>query len=109
MAEALLQDSVAEIALYPIKSCQAATVDGAVPQGLTIGPTGFTAGGFEDRGLMLVDSDGVIFNGEKGRFFGQQLAPLVSEDGAIPTVAVGDIVAVPALAAEPNITLRSTA
>lgn len=50
-----LADQVAQVNLYPIKSCHAATVNGEIPDRLNVGLTGFEAHGVHDREFILYD------------------------------------------------------
>lgn len=48
-------DHVARVNIYPLKSLQAATVNGETPDTLDVGPTGFKAGEVLDREFILYD------------------------------------------------------
>ena len=54
MAETL--DVVQNINIFPLKSAHAATVEGAEPERLAVGPTGFQAYGARDREFVLYDA-----------------------------------------------------
>jgi uncharacterized protein YcbX len=50
-------DQVKNISLYPIKSCQAASVNGEEPSRLEVGPTGFVVSDVRDRDFVLVETE----------------------------------------------------
>jgi uncharacterized protein YcbX len=54
MSERLL-DVVTGVNIYPIKSCQSATIDEEVPSILAVGRTGFEAYGVSDREFVIVE------------------------------------------------------
>lgn len=56
MAEA--QETVTAVHIYPIKSCQEATIQGDMPTELEVGLTGFRYGTISDRGFVIVEADG---------------------------------------------------
>jgi len=53
----LYEDQVSDIAIYPIKSCHAATVNGHAVSSLEVGPTGFQVYDVRDREFVLVDAE----------------------------------------------------
>ena len=50
-----VEDRVVGVHLFPIKSCQEATIDGKLPEALAVGETGFEHAGVADRGLVIRD------------------------------------------------------
>src|ERR1700730_12864145 len=48
-------DTVSGVAIYPLKSAAAATVQGTTPRSLPIGKTGFEVNGVCDRDFVLFD------------------------------------------------------
>ena len=50
-----LEDRVIGVHLFPIKSCQEATIDGELPKALVVGETGFEHAGVADRALVIKD------------------------------------------------------
>lgn len=59
-------DVVERVAFYPIKGCHEATVNGEVPQSLTVGPTGFEMYGVRDRDWVLYDPNDRVFVSQRG-------------------------------------------
>ena len=56
MAVEAMRDVVADVAIYPIKSCAAATIEGEKPDWISVGATGFEEFGVRDRDYVLVDA-----------------------------------------------------
>lgn len=64
-------DAVSSVSLYPIKSCQAASVDGELPHTLGAGPGGLSAYGVRDREYVLaeanpLDDGSLLFISQRG-------------------------------------------
>jgi uncharacterized protein YcbX len=55
-------DAVTTVRIFPVKSCQAATVNGDPITELEVGPTGFRSGAVVDRGWVLVGREGGFVN-----------------------------------------------
>lgn len=56
---------VTGVHIFPIKSCQEATVNGQLPSELTVGETGFAQNGFVDRGIVIAGAD-MLFAPQRG-------------------------------------------
>jgi len=59
-------DRVSGVAFYPIKGASAATVNGHVPQSLSVGRTGFEVSGVRDRDFVLFDPAENAFVSQRG-------------------------------------------
>lgn len=62
----MLIDKVASVNFYPLKSAHAATVDGRMPDALTVGSTGFEVNGVRDRDFLLFDPADGCFVSQRG-------------------------------------------
>ena len=64
MSEAL--GFVSSVNIYPIKSCQSATVNGEQPRSLGVGLTGFEVEGIVDRQFLICEPNG-LFVSQRGQ------------------------------------------
>ena len=82
-----ISDTVTGINIFPIKSCQAATVEGQPPTSLDVTDTGFTVGDARDRDWLLVDDSG-LFVSQRAWNKRRRIDPAFQNDRKLATVAV---------------------
>lgn len=81
-----LTDKVTGVNIYPVKSCQAATVNGESPTELSVGRTGFEANGAHDREWLVVEKDG-LFVSQRG-WNHAEMAENARTDRTLATISV---------------------
>jgi uncharacterized protein YcbX len=80
-------DQINQVNIYPIKSCHAATVDGAPPFELAVGLTGFEAYGVADREYIIYDPNEDTFVTQRGWAKGSK-KPKFKQDNILATAGV---------------------
>lgn len=95
-------DKVSEVAFYPLKGGRRATIDGEVPQALTVGVAGFEVDSVRDRDFVLFDPNENAFVSQRG-WGAQGRKVRYPGDRRLATVAVdlrGDHIAISSTAGQ---------
>jgi uncharacterized protein YcbX len=79
-------DVVTGLHIFPVKSCQAATINSEQPTALTVGPSGFEYEEVSDRGWVIYDEKDALYVSQRG--WDAQKGRKHPNDKVLATVAV---------------------